>query len=400
MRIAIARITAPLTAWIPDISAAPPRRQVTIGVIASVVLHLAAVFIVALLAGVLPKPAVLVQARPQPEELELQIILPEEPKIVAAPVAEEKPFIDSRGMAASKPAANPVFESDKDMTAASEKAATGELPLPSQEGRGKIDNVFATQKALVGSVKEPPAPVLEIVPAPPAPVQPPARETPVPPKPAPAATPPPKTADKPDAAAVAKATLDKLREVETKSDREIALAAKPLPPLPAPVTKLDPPVLPAIPIPPTAPQMAKLTTPAPLAKAPGKPGYQPEQEKSRIEGMITNRGKNAVGAVATPLGKYKAQVYNAVGSRWLYYVKSQMDVLAIGTARVSFAVTRTGRVQDIHVDANTANASFAEVCERAIRDAEISQPPAGSLEQMRDGRLEYTITFTLYNFNE
>ena len=142
--------------------------------------------------------------------------------------------------------------------------------------------------------------------------------------------------------------------------------------------------------------MAKLTTPAP----PSRPGYQPEQEKSKVEGSITNRGKNAVDAVATPLGKYKAQVYNAVGSRWLYYVKSQMDVLAIGTARVSFAVTRTGRVQDIHVDANTANASFAEVCERAIRDAEISQPPAGSLDQMRDGRLEYTITFTLYSFHE
>ena len=146
--------------------------------------------------------------------------------------------------------------------------------------------------------------------------------------------------------------------------------------------------------------MAKLTTPAPEIKPPAKPGYQPEQEQSRVEGRITNRGKNAVSAVATPLGKYKSQVYNAIGSRWLYYVKGQMDVLAIGTARVSFVVTSAGRVRDIRVEGNTANASFAEVCERAIREAEISQPPAGSLDQLRDGRLEYSISFTLYNFHE
>ena len=399
MRITLDGITAPLTGWIPDISGVPPRRQATIGVIASVVLHLAGFLIMALFAGVLPGMVRPGEVRPQPEQLELQIMPPEEPKIMEAPVAEEKPFIDGRGLAEAKPAEKPVFESDKDMTAASEKPATGELPLPSQEGRGKIDNVFETRKAQLGSAKELP-PVLEIVPAP-VPSAPLARETASHEKPAPtapAATPRPKTADQPDPAAFAKATLEKLREVETKSDREIALAAKELPPMPTPAAKTEPPVRPAIPQQPPAPQFAKLTTPAP--KVPAKSGYQPEQEKSRVEGRITNRGKNAVSAVATPLGKYKAQVYNAIGSRWLFYVKSQMDVLAIGTARVSFFVTRAGRVQDIRVEENTANPSFAEVCERAIRDAEISQPPAGSLDQMRDSRLEYTITFTLYNFNE
>ena len=400
MRIALDRFTAPLFGWIPDLSAVPVRRQVMIGVAASVLLHLLALVAMALLAGVVRKPDDLAKARPQPEELELRIIQPEEPEILPAPVAPEKQFIDSRGLAESKPAANPVFETDKDMTAASEKAAGGALPLPSQDGRGRFDNVFDTKKSSVGPAKEPPAPLLEIAsaqPSPPAQAQPPAKEMPAQEKSAPAqpaATPPPKAAEKTDAAAVAKATLEKLREVEKKRDDEIALAAKQLPPLPAAVTKLErppePPIPRAIPVHPAPQQMAKLT----------KPGYQPEQEKSRVEGSITNRGKNAVDAVATPLGKYKAQVYNAIGSRWLYYVKSRMDVLAIGTARVSFFVTSTGRVQDIRVDGNTANASFAEVCERAIRDAEISQPPAGSLDQMRDGRLEYSITFTLYSLRE
>ena len=402
MRTALGRFTAPLFAWIPDISAVPVRRQVTIGIVASVVLHLLALLVLAQVAELVRKPADLAAARPPPEELEMTIMPPEEPPILAAPVEPEKQFIDSRGLAESKPAANPIFETDKDMTAASEKAASGDVPLPSQDGRGRFDNVFDTKKSSVGSMKEPPAPLLEVASAPPTPPTPPAKAhpaqektTPTPPAatPAPAAPPPPKT----EAAKVAQATLEKLREVEKKRDDEIALAAKALPPLPQPVTTLEKPeIRRAIPVPPSPQQMAKLTPPAP----PSRPGYQPEQEKSKVEGSITNRGKNAVDAVATPLGKYKAQVYNAVGSRWLYYVKSQMDVLAIGTAKVSFFVTRTGKVQNIRVDGNTANASFAEVCERAIRDAEITAPPAGSLDQMRDGRLEYSITFTLYSFHE
>ena len=399
MRTALDRFTAPLFAWIPDISAVPVRRQVTIGIVASVVLHLLAFLVMALFAGMVRKPVDLAAAKPPPEELEMTIMPPEEPQILAAPVEQEKPFIDSRGLAESKPAANPIFETDKDMTAASEQAANGDVPLPSQDGRGRFDRVFDTKKSSVGPMKEPPAPLLEVASAPPAPPAKamPAQEksTPTPPAatPAPAATPPPKT----DAAKVAQATLEKLREVDKRRDDEIALAAKSLPPLPAPVTKLEQPeIRRAIPVPPSPQQMAKLTQPAP----PSRPGYQPEQEKSKVEGNISNRGKNAVDAIATPLGKYKAQVYNAVGSRWLYYVKSQMDVLAIGSAKVSFFVTRTGKVQGIHTDANTANASFAEVCERSIRDAEISAPPAGSLDQMRDGRLEYSITFTLYSFHE
>jgi len=385
MRSAVARWTDPLTAWLPDISRVPVRRQVTIGVIASVVLHLLGFVVMAVLAGILPKTAE-VAPPPPPEQLELVVMEPEPPQIVAAPVPEEKQFIDSRGLAESKPAEKPVFESDKDMTEASEKAATGDLELPSQEARGRMDNVFETKKSAVGAVEEPPAPTPPppVAPQPEQATPPQEKSTPAPPT----ATPPPKTKDKPDAAEIAKTTLEKLREVERKREEEIALQARELPPVPPPAAKREPQ------------QMAKLTTPAPEIKPPAKPGYQPEQEQSRVDGRITNRGKNAVSAVATPLGKYKSQVYNAIGSRWLYYVKSQMDVLAIGTARVSFVVTSAGRVRDIRVEGNTANASFAEVCERAIRDAEISQPPAGSLDQLRDGRLEYSISFTLYNFHE
>jgi hypothetical protein len=405
MRTAIDRITGPLFAWIPDISAKPAKRQVAIGIVVSVLLHLFALVAAALIAGVLPERQLIATPKVQPAPIELEVIPPEEPSVL--PRAPEPQFIDSRGLAESKPADDPQFQSDKDMTAASEKArATGDLPLPSQDGKGRIPNTFETTKAIVGAAEQPPA--IEVTPTPPSPQsRPAAREMPAQPKPAPsrqqaASTPAPaatpKPAEKNDAAALAKAALEKLREVERKHDDELAMAAKPLPPLPDAVTKVE-----RLPIPaPVAPpqEMVKLVPPSPPAPPRTKPGFQPEQEESRVEGRITNRGKNSVDAVATPLGKYKAQVYNAVGSRWLYYVKSKMDLLALGTARVSFFVTSEGRVQGIHLDSNTANPTFADVCKDAVRDAEISRPPAGALAPMRDGRLEYTITFTLYSLHD
>ena len=368
--------------WIPDISVVAPRKQATIGLVVSVGLHILAFLLVGSLAGLLPERLNLATPKRPAEELELVILPREEPKILVAPVPEEKPTIDSRGLAESKRPEESVFESDKDMTAASEKAATGDVPLPSQEGRGKVDNVFSSQKGTVGVVKEENVPVLAVV-SPPAP--------PVSPAPSPKVEP-----------VKAEAEKEKL-ETDRLSAAELALKAKPE--LPGTITRLDPvraktPAERIVPEATVPVQLAKLTPPSVAHLEPTAPTYQPEQEKSRVEGMITNRGKNAVSATATPLGKYKSQVYSAIGSRWLYYVKDRMEVLSIGTAKLSFFVTREGRIQGIHVDGNTANASFAEVCERAIREAEISKPPAGSLDQVREGRLEYTITFTLYNFRE
>ena len=380
--------------WIPDISVVAPRKQATIGLLVSVGLHLLAFLLVGLMAGLLPERLNLPTPKRPVEELELVILPREEPKIAVAPVPEEKPTIDSRGLAESKKPTESVFESDKDMTAASEKAATGDVPLPSQEGRGKVDKVFSSQKGTVGVVKEEMVPVLAVV-SPPAP---------------PVSLPPsPKAETKAEAKAEAvkvKAEAEKVPlEKERSSDAELALKAKPATELPGTITRLDPvrtkvPVERVVPEVPVPVQLAKLTPPSVAHLEPKAPTYQPEQEKSRVEGMITNRGKNAVSATATPLGKYKSQVYSAIGSRWLYYVKDRMEVLSIGTAKLSFFVTREGRIQGIHVDGNTANASFAEVCERAIREAEISKPPPGSLDQVREGRLEYAITFTLYNFRE
>ena len=114
-------------------------------------------------------------------------------------------------------------------------------------------------------------------------------------------------------------------------------------------------------------------------------------------GSISNRGKKSANMVATPLGKYRKQVIDAIGSRWQYYVKTHSDVLALGSAQVSFLVDSAGHVRAVRVESNSSNQSFADLCERAIREAEIPEPPAEAIAPMRDGHLEYSINFTLYS---
>ena len=127
-----------------------------------------------------------------------------------------------------------------------------------------------------------------------------------------------------------------------------------------------------------------------------KPGFQAQQEKTKIDGAISNRGKAAVDAVKTPLGVYKKQVNAAIGSRWYFYVRERRDLISLGSARVSYAITRDGRMTAVKVVENTANDAFARICTQSIAEAEIAPPPEEAQPVMIDGRLEGELTFTYY----
>jgi outer membrane biosynthesis protein TonB len=200
------------------------------------------------------------------------------------------------------------------------------------------------------------------------------------------------------------------KPVDKVADDEIALTKKET--HPKPVTAIEPPtdtpspVAHAARLRPLEEPMAKLTTPLP--KQPQQPpqppqprrdtGYQPEQEQNRIEGSISNRGKKSVDAIGTPMGRYRKQVNDAIGSRWYYYIHDRMDLLAFGSVRVSFLIDPKGHVSSVRVDNNTSNQSLADVSINAIRDAEIGPPPLDPASPMSQEPLEWSLTFTYYPF--
>lgn len=375
----------PLLSLLPDVTDMPVRRQVVGALIASVVLHLLALAGLVLAAGLLPTPKLsfappkaqpqeLQLVLPEPEPLEMQIVRPED----FAQARAQRETIDSTGLAKSDDAPkDATFESDQDMKAASELPAKGDAPLPTTAGKERPFTNLTTQDVALGSPKlEPsaaadskpqPAPREQTAPAPPAV----AKSTASPAEPAEPAKPAPP-----------------LPEVKTPSADEIALAEKAKMPAFS-QSRLAPPA----PRPEPKQEMAKLET-APLR---AQPGFRAQQEETRIEGSITNRGKAAVDANKTPIGVYKRQVNNAIGSRWYYYVRQRRDLIAFGSVKVSYSITADGKIVDVKVISNTSNETLANISQQSVREAEIGPPPEEAQASMNRGRLEFDLNFTYYD---
>lgn len=372
MRYALYRLTAPILDRIPDISHQPTGRQVSIGLASSLLFHLLLLLLALLFGWILPQHSILDFAKPKPklQEIELTIVPPleyEVPKVEAPPEPEEKKvFIDSTGLAKAAAAPDkPLFESDVDMKAASKKAGSGDVPLPSQDGRkDRTDPQFTTQKAVVGST-EPPAP------APAMPVAPPAK-----------AIAPPQPETKPLEAV--KAPPTPLKETSVPSPDEIALATKPAEPAPVvPVPRMR-----------ANPQLAMIPSATPEPRT--KPAYQPEQEQTHIDGAISNRGENSVDAEGTPMGRYKKGIINALGSRWLIYVKGRD--YPVGSVVLGFQVDRRGKISDIRVMQNTSNSAFATICEKSVLDTKLPAPSKDLFAPLPGGKLQMTQKFSIYDF--
>jgi len=402
------RVTAPLFGWIPDLSVLPARRRLVIGVTVSLLLHLLAFLlfpvIVARFTQTKPKIS-FARDRMRPREIELQIVPPEEPPATPFTLAPEpeRLFMDSRGLDIARDAAeNPLFESDENMRAASENPATGDVPLPSQAGKMRPFNAFQTQRSLLGAAARPFAPEvppLQVTPPVPPPAPKVAQQTPPAPVPA-----PDKPAEKAPKAGPDLVKPSKLREVDQVQKDEIALSKKEA--QPTAVTQIQavkttpPPASHAAVLRPIEDKFVKLTTPVPKPQPPRESGYQPEQEQNHIEGSISNRGKAAVDALATPMAKYRKQVNDAIGSRWYYYIRQRMDLIAFGSVRISFLIDAQGHVSATRVDSNTSNQSLADVSLRAVRDAEIAPPPNVASATMSHEPLEWSLTFTYYPFSQ
>ncbi|MGB8169108.1 MAG: hypothetical protein WCF18_16545 [Chthoniobacteraceae bacterium] len=362
MRDTFYRLTAPILDRIPDISHQPKGRQVSIGLAASLLFHLLLLLLAVVFGMVLPEHGLLHFAKPKPElaEIEITVIPPEpEPQLAVAPL---HPFIDSAGLAAAERALeNALFQSDANMVAASQIPARGVLPIPSQDGLQIPDlAMFADQKMSLGKAAEPFSPQ---TPTPPEFAQPTeAQVTPPAPEPATAPEEMPPT---------------KLKEVEKPAEEEIAIAKK--------TTKAVP----------TLPKMRTGVAMRPAAAPPSnnRPDSRMGYEKTRTDGSISEAGPNAADAAVTPYGLYVKKMLTAVYSRWVPYKQAKADMISPGSVLVVFSVDRNGRISNVRSQDNTSTATFATVCEDAVRQTELPPLPAAVLDTAIEDRLDESIRF-------
>ena len=124
--------------------------------------------------------------------------------------------------------------------------------------------------------------------------------------------------------------------------------------------------------------------------------YQPMKERTRSAGSISNHGISSVNAVGTPLGRYEKMIQDAIGSRWYAYVQERMDLINLGTAQVVFYVDRSGRVKNLKVIKNTSNEAFANVCLQSILEIQVPPIPEDVASTLPPEGLDEQITFTMF----
>jgi outer membrane biosynthesis protein TonB len=103
--------------------------------------------------------------------------------------------------------------------------------------------------------------------------------------------------------------------------------------------------------------------------------YRPQKDQTRISGSISNRGISSVNALGTPLGRYEKILKDAIGSRWYAYMDARRDLTNIGTLQVHFFIDRRGQVKNLKITENTSNEAFANICLQAILEAQLPPIP-------------------------
>jgi TonB family protein len=122
--------------------------------------------------------------------------------------------------------------------------------------------------------------------------------------------------------------------------------------------------------------------------------YRPQKIVTRMQGNISNRGRSSVGAIGTPQGRFQKAVEDAVGSRWYYYVGQRADLVDIGTVRIDFKITPSGRVKDARIVSNSSNQTFGSVSLQSILEASIPPMPPELSNLVPESGLEFTFSFT------
>jgi Gram-negative bacterial TonB protein C-terminal len=296
-------------------------RTILLALLAAIIIHLLVAFFLAAFGGVF-SPATPVEDKPS--ELTFMDLAPTAPKNSA--------FIETDESKKAPEPKEKTFESNANSIGASELAAAGELPLPSQDGKDRPFMDLETHQHSLETKGAQPQPSA-----------------------APQENPNPSAAPQTQPAPV------------TAAEQFAMLTQQPTPAVEKSVT-------------------------SPQARS----AYRAQKERTRISGRITTRGVSSVNALGTPLGRYMKLLLDSIGSRWYAFIDRQIDLVTIGTARVVFVVDRSGQVKNLKIVENSSNEALANVCIQSIQEAHLPPIPDDLAATLPPEGLDMDIPFTIF----
>ena len=322
------------------------RRKVLWAVLASILVHLLVAYSLALFGNRASAPVV---EEEKPLELTMVDLAP------APTVPKNPPFIDTdKSKESAEKPKEQTFESNANSVAAGNARPSGDLPMPSQDGKDRPFMNLDTRQYSVDSAGAQPQPEQQKQqPKPQEQQSTPAQQQP---------TPQPVQTAQPDQFALLTSTPTPPPKAPEETEAEFVAKPQPTSPPQAPASR-----------------------------------YQPQRDQTRISGRISNRGPSSVNAVGTPLGRYQKQVSDAIGSRWYYYMKNKIDLVSVGTAHVEAEVDSNGHVQNLKVLSNNANEAFANICLQSFLEAKLPPIPPDLVGALPGGRMPVDFYFTTYS---
>ena len=295
-------------------------RTVLFALLAAILIHLLVALLLAAYGGVFSPP---IPVEEKPVELTL---------VDLSPASKNSAFVETDESKKAPEPKEKTFESNANSIGASELAATGELPLPSQTGKDRPFMDLETHQHSLETKGAQPQPSA-----------------------APQEHPKPSTAPQAQPAPV------------TAAEQFAMLTQRPTP----------------------------AAEPS-AASQQARSAYRAQKERTRISGRITNHGVSSVNALGTPLGRYQKFLLDAIGSRWYAFVEQKRDLINIGTTRVVFVVDRDGHVKNLKIIENTGNETLANVCIQAVQDAQLPPMPDDLATTLPGDGFPMDIPFTVF----
>jgi outer membrane biosynthesis protein TonB len=324
---------------------------------------------------------VLSHAAPITRAVEEQIVIIMAPKLqtpaaVAAvtPTAPtQKQFTRTSADQESAPPTASQFIGDRDTTATSDAAPIPGAPeLPSQSGRDPRNphDIETTQSRTQAGALEHQM-VAKNTPTPPSPTQP----TPPPAEVTPAETLPKPVADDITQKEQLKIPEQKMLTGDQPTERNLPKEEI------KPKEKQQTAELPK----------PKQDTPDAAAK---DPGFRGNQEKTKLSGSISRKGKSALNVTNTAMGRYQAALSRAIEAEWNANCTKYRDFITPGILTLRFVIDENGKVRSVNVvemiDAGEIQKGFTL---NSIRQAKLPSIPNDLKKELDGEPIEL-----LYNF--
>jgi hypothetical protein len=133
-----------------------------------------------------------------------------------------------------------------------------------------------------------------------------------------------------------------------------------------------------------------------VEEAEEKDVFQPQTRRNKVAGTISNRGRAAVDAAETPLGRYTRQVTGAVEKSWHIERRRKSDFVSYGSLKVSFVVASSGKAGRLSIIEDDANPIMIDFTLGAILSADIPPMPKEVRELLGAEPLEITYDVIIY----